>query len=33
MTTVAALLRRRAGDTAPGLRFEDGTWAWAEVVQ
>jgi len=33
VTTVAALLRRRAGDTAPGLRFEDGTWAWAEVVQ
>ena len=33
MTTIAALLRQRAGDTAPGLRFEDRTWTWADVVQ
>ena len=31
--TVAALLRRRASDDAPGLRFEESVWSWADVVR
>ena len=30
--TVAALLLERAGDTTTGLRFEEASWTWAEVV-
>ena len=33
MTTIAALLRDREDDMAPGLRFEDQLWTWSEVVQ
>jgi fatty-acyl-CoA synthase len=32
-TTVAELVRARADDTHVGLRFEDESWTWAEVVQ
>lgn len=32
MDTVADLLLDRAGDGHPGLRFEDATWSWAQVV-
>ena len=32
LTTIAALLRARAGDPNPGLRFEDDEWSWADVV-
>ncbi|HTT85866.1 MAG TPA: AMP-binding protein [Acidimicrobiales bacterium] len=30
--TVASLLARRAGDDHPGLRFEDETYRWSEIV-
>ncbi|GIU86646.1 MAG: acyl-CoA synthetase [Acidimicrobiia bacterium] len=30
--TITALLRAHDGGTGPGLRFEDETWTWAEVV-
>jgi fatty-acyl-CoA synthase len=30
--TIADLVRARAGDPRPGLRFTDATWTWAEVV-
>jgi fatty-acyl-CoA synthase len=30
--TVAGLLRVRADDDAPGVRFEDRTWTWRQVV-
>ncbi|HMC53435.1 MAG TPA: AMP-binding protein, partial [Acidimicrobiales bacterium] len=33
MTTIARLLRDRSGDPGPGLRFDDQTRTWAEVVQ
>jgi len=33
MTTIATLLRARAEDARPGLRLDDRTWTWAEVVQ
>jgi fatty-acyl-CoA synthase len=33
MQTVADLVRARAGDTNVGLRFEDSSWTWAEVVE
>jgi fatty-acyl-CoA synthase len=32
MQTIADLVRARAGDTNVGLRFEDSSWTWAEVV-
>ncbi len=32
MTTIGELVRARAGDPRPGLRFEDSAWTWAEVV-
>jgi fatty-acyl-CoA synthase len=32
-STVAELIARRAGDHHVGLRFEDESWTWAEVVQ
>src|SRR5262245_57610241 len=32
MTTIDALVRARASDTNVGLRFEDQSWTWAEVV-
>jgi fatty-acyl-CoA synthase len=32
MTTVDALVRARAADPHVGLRFEDQSWTWAEVV-
>jgi fatty-acyl-CoA synthase len=32
VTTIAGLLAARAGDASAGLRFEDATWSWAEVV-
>jgi fatty-acyl-CoA synthase len=32
MTTVAELLEARAGDDHTGLRFEDSTWSWRQVV-
>lgn len=31
--TVAALVRARAGDDAPGLRFGEHSWTWDEVVR
>ena len=31
--SVGDVLRMRAGDQNPGLRFEDETWTWAEVVE
>jgi fatty-acyl-CoA synthase len=31
--TMAELVRARAGDEHTGLRFEDETWSWSEVVQ
>ena len=31
--TVADLVRGRAGDPRPGLRVDDRTWTWAEVVE
>jgi fatty-acyl-CoA synthase len=31
-STVAGLLRARAGDDRAGLRFEDSSWTWREVV-
>lgn len=33
MTTFAEILRTRADDTHPGLRFDEQTWTWAQVVQ
>jgi fatty-acyl-CoA synthase len=33
MTTMAELVRARAGDTAIGLLFDDASWTYAEVVQ
>jgi fatty-acyl-CoA synthase len=33
VNTVASLLRARADDDKVGLRFEHGSWTWAEVVQ
>jgi fatty-acyl-CoA synthase len=33
MTTVADLVRARAGDANIGLLFDDGSWTYAEVVQ
>jgi acyl-CoA synthetase (AMP-forming)/AMP-acid ligase II len=32
MTTIGDLVRARAGDGTVGLRFEDATWTWDEVV-
>ncbi len=32
MTTFAELVRSRAGDQTAGLRFEDRSWTWDEVV-
>ena len=32
MTTVAALVRARAGDRRPGLLFEDQSWTHDELV-
>jgi fatty-acyl-CoA synthase len=32
MPTMGELVRARAGDDATGLRFEDSSWTWAEVV-
>ena len=32
-TTIAALVRARADDQHPGLRFEDEVWTYAELVQ
>src|SRR5689334_11666265 len=31
--TVADLVRSRADDTSVGLRFEDATWTWQEIVR
>ena len=33
MATMAELVRARAGDPNVGLRFEDSSWTWAEVVE
>jgi fatty-acyl-CoA synthase len=33
MPTVGELVRRRAGDFGVGLRFEDASWTWKEVVE
>src|SRR5882757_9589190 len=33
METIADLVRARAGDPNVGLRFEDSSWTWAEVVE
>ncbi|GGU27686.1 AMP-binding protein [Nocardioides albus] len=33
METLAEILRSRAGDGRVGLRFEERSWTWAEVVQ
>src|SRR5438105_14226042 len=33
MQTIGDLVRARAGDTHVGLRFEDCSWTWAEVVE
>jgi fatty-acyl-CoA synthase len=33
MTTIDALVRARAGDSHVGLRFEDESWTWDEVVR
>lgn len=33
METFAEIVRSRANDTATGLRFEDDSWTWAEIVQ
>lgn len=33
MATFAEIVRSRAGDHGTGLRFEDWSWTWAEVVQ
>ena len=33
METIAELVRARAGDTNVGLRFEESSWTWAEVVE
>jgi fatty-acyl-CoA synthase len=33
MQTIGDLVRARAGDTRVGLRFEDRSWTWAEVVE
>jgi fatty-acyl-CoA synthase len=33
MQTIGDLVRARAGDTNVGLRFEDSSWTWAEVVE
>ena len=33
MPTMGELVRARAGDHATGLRFEDSSWTWAEVVE
>ncbi|MDQ1468164.1 MAG: steroid-22-oyl-CoA synthetase [Actinomycetota bacterium] len=33
MQTIAELVRARAGDTNVGLRFEDSSWTWADVVE
>ena len=32
MNTIADLVRARAGDSRVGLRFEDETWTYAELV-
>ena len=32
MNTIAELVRARAGDTNVGLRFEDASWTYAELV-
>ena len=32
MNTIAELVRARAGDTDVGLRFEDESWTYAELV-
>jgi fatty-acyl-CoA synthase len=32
MYTIAAFLRARADDPAPGLRFEDDTWSYQELI-
>jgi len=32
MDTIAALVRARAGDERVGLRFEDGSWTYAELL-
>lgn len=33
MATIGELVRARAGDTRVGLRFEDSSWTWGEVVE
>ncbi len=33
MTTIDALVRARAGDPRVGLRFEDASWTWDDVVR
>lgn len=33
ISTFAEVVRSRAGDQAVGLRFEDRSWTWAQVVQ
>ena len=33
MTTIGDLVRARAGDEHVGLRFEDASWTWNEVVE
>lgn len=33
ISTFAEVVRSRAGDRAVGLRFEDRSWTWAQVVQ
>jgi len=33
MATIGELVRARAGDPRVGLRFEDSSWTWAEVVE
>jgi fatty-acyl-CoA synthase len=33
MTTIDELVRARTGDARVGLRFEDSSWTWAEVVE
>jgi fatty-acyl-CoA synthase len=33
MATIGELVRARAGDERVGLRFEDASWTWDEVVQ
>jgi fatty-acyl-CoA synthase len=33
MQTIADLVRARAGDPNVGMRFEDSSWTWAEIVE